>query len=133
MSLFRFTQWICEDKPVQIYGEGNISRDFTYVDDIARGTIAGLKPVNYEIINLGNDQPHSLMEVIQQLENLLGKKANLVYSPMHRADVFTTRASIDKAGSMLGWKPGVKLDEGLKNLVDWYLQERTWTRHIVLP
>ena len=133
MSLFRFTQWICEDKPVQIYGDGNISRDFTYVDDIARGTIAGLKPVKYEVINLGNDHPHSLMEVIQLLEELIGKKANLVYSPMHRADVYTTRASIDKAESMLGWKPAIKLDEGLKNLVDWYLQERTWTRHIVLP
>ena len=133
MSLFRFTQWICEDLPVQVYGDGYQSRDFTFVDDIARGTIAGLKNVNYQVINLGNDQPHPLMEVIHLLEDYLGKKANIVYSPMHRADVYTTRASIDKARNLLGWKPEVSLEEGLKKLVDWYMKERSWARYIATP
>lgn len=133
MSLFRFTQWICEEKPVQVYGDGNQSRDFTYVDDIARGTIAGLKQVKYQVINLGNDHPHHLMEVIHQLEDLLGKKANMVYGPMHRADVYATRASIERARSILGWEPQVSLDNGLKNLVDWYLKERSWARLVATP
>jgi len=133
MSLFRFTQWICEDLPVQVYGDGYQSRDFTFVDDIARGTIAGLKNVKYQVINLGNDQPHPLMEVIHLLEDYLGKKANIVYSPMHRADVYTTRASIDNARNILGWKPEVSLEEGLKKLVDWYLKERSWARYIATP
>jgi UDP-glucuronate 4-epimerase len=133
MSLFRFTQWISEGYPVQVYGDGYQSRDFTFVDDIARGTIAGLKNVKYQVINLGNDQPHPLMEVIHLLEDYLGKKANIVYSPMHKADVYTTRASIDKARNILDWKPEVSLEEGLKKLVDWYEKERSWARYIATP
>jgi UDP-glucuronate 4-epimerase len=65
MSLFRFTQWISEGRPVIVYEDGQQSRDFTYVDDIARGTIAGLKPLGYEVINLGSDEPIVLMDAIR--------------------------------------------------------------------
>ncbi|MDR3575608.1 MAG: GDP-mannose 4,6-dehydratase [Anaerolineaceae bacterium] len=130
MSLFRFAQWICEGRPVQVYGDGNQSRDFTYVDDIARGTILGLKPLQYQVINLGNDHPHALIDVIHILEQKLGRPAKLVYGPVAKADVRATRASIDKARQLLGWQPGVSLEEGLGNLVDWYLQEREWASQI---
>src|SRR5690606_4008813 len=79
MSLFRFTQWITEGRPVTVFGDGQQSRDFTYVDDIARGTIAGLKPVGYRVINLGGDKRVVLMETIKLIEKLTGCKANLVY------------------------------------------------------
>jgi UDP-glucuronate 4-epimerase len=133
MSLFRFTQWICEGRQVYVTGDGSQSRDFTYVDDIARGTILGLRPVKFEIINLGNDQPHKLMDVIHILEARLGKSANLVYGPMHRADVYATRACIDKADGLLGWRPEVSLEEGLGHLVDWYLEEREWASQVLTP
>ncbi len=130
MSLFRFAQWICEGRPVQVYGDGNQSRDFTYVDDIARGTILGLKPLQFQVINLGNDHPHALIDVIHILEQKLGKPARLVYGPVAKADVMATRASIDKASQLLGWQPRVSLEEGLGNLVDWYLEEREWASQI---
>ena len=72
MSLFRFVQWIYEDRPLRLYGDGTQSRDFTYVDDIARGTIQGIKPVGYEIINLGSNHPHDLLELIKLIEQRWG-------------------------------------------------------------
>jgi UDP-glucuronate 4-epimerase len=81
MSLFRFVQWISEGRPVIVYGDGQQSRDFTYVDDIARGTIAGLRPLGYEVINLGSDRPVVLMDAIRLMEELVGKKANIEYGP----------------------------------------------------
>lgn len=130
MSLFRFTQWICEGRQVQIYGDGNQSRDFTYLDDIARGTILGLKPLQYQVINLGNDHPHALIDVIHILEQKLGRPARLVYGPMSMADVRATRANIDKARQLLNWQPHISLEEGLGKLVDWYLEEREWASQI---
>ncbi len=130
MSLFRFTQWINEGRRVLIYGDGTQTRDFTYVDDIARGTIKGLKPLGYEIINLGNDHPHQLIEALHILERLIGKQALIDYQPMHPADVPATRASIDKARDLLGWQPRVGLEEGLTNLADWYRAERAWCSQV---
>src|SRR5208337_1680491 len=76
MSIFRFIKWIDEGKPLELFGDGTQSRDFTYVDDIAAGTIKGLKETGYEIINLGGGKrPCSLNYVISRLEELLGKKA----------------------------------------------------------
>jgi UDP-glucuronate 4-epimerase len=65
MSIFRFIKWIMEDRPIEVFGDGTQSRDFTYVDDIAEGTILALKPVGYEIINLGGNNPHELTEIIK--------------------------------------------------------------------
>ncbi|MCS6922893.1 MAG: SDR family NAD(P)-dependent oxidoreductase, partial [Fimbriimonadales bacterium] len=75
MSIFRFIRWIAEGEPIQVFGDGLQERDFTYVDDIARGTIAALKPVGFEIVNLGGDRPVSLKWIIETIETLLGKKA----------------------------------------------------------
>jgi len=130
MSLFRFVQWINEGKPVTLFGDGGQSRDFTYVDDIARGTIAALKPLGYEIVNLGSDHPAVLMDVLRSIEKKLGREAQLVFKPPHLADIRATWADVTKAGQLLGWEPRVSLEQGVTNLVDWYLAERAWAREI---
>lgn len=131
MSLFRFCQWIAEGRPLRLYGDGSYTRDFTFVDDIARGTILGKKPAGYEIINLGNDHPHSMMETIRIFEKLLGKQANIQILPVQTVDMPATWADISKARQMLGWHPEISLEDGLKRLVDWYLAERDWTSQVL--
>jgi len=130
MSLFRFTQWISEGKPVVVFGDGSQSRDFTYVEDIARGTIAGLRPLGYETINLGSDKPVVLMETIRLIEKLLGKEARLEFKPRHPADVMATWANISKARELLSWEPRVGYEQGIANLVSWYQENREWAREI---
>jgi UDP-glucuronate 4-epimerase len=130
MSLFRFVQWISERRPVIVFGDGKQSRDFTYVDDIARGTIAALRPVGYEVINLGSDQPAVLMDTIRMVEQKLEEKANLDYQPAHAADVPATWADISKAKDLLQWQPQTSLDQGIQNLVDWYQKNESWAREI---
>ena len=130
MSLFRFTQWIFEGRPVTIYGDGTQKRDFTFVDDIARGTIAGLKPLGYEIINLGSDTPVVLMDTVKEIERLSGREANLVFEPSHPADVYATWADISKAERLLGWRPQTSYREGIAALVEWYKNNREWAKEI---
>lgn len=127
MSPFRFVQWINEQHPVTVYGDGQQSRDFTYVEDIARGTIAGLEPVGYEVINLGSDTPIVLMEMIRQIEAKAGHRARLEFHPPHRSDVEATWADISKAERLLGWRPQVTFEEGIERLVSWYQTNRDWT------
>jgi nucleoside-diphosphate-sugar epimerase len=130
MSLFRFVQWIHEERPLRLYGDGKQTRDFTYVDDVARGTIAGLKPLGYEVINLGGDSPHDLLELIALIEGEAGKKARIERHPMHAADVQATWADIQKAGRLLGWRPEVPLEEGVTRLCAWYRENRAWAKDI---
>jgi len=130
MSLFRFTQWISEGRPVTVYGDGQQSRDFTYVDDIARGTVAGLKPVGYEVINLGSDEPVVLMDAIHLVEAAVGKEAQLEFRPRHPADVLATWADIGKAQRLLGWRPQTRFEAGVGRLADWYRENRAWVSEI---
>lgn len=131
MVMFRFTQWIREGRPVLLNGDGNQSRGFTYVDDIARGTIAGLKPVGYEIINLGGHEPITMNEMIARLEELTGCKANVLRKPFHKADMLSNLADVTKARNLLGWTPQVSLLDGMHRLVDWYLAERSWASQVI--
>ncbi len=131
MSIFRFIKWIDEGTPIELFGDGTQARDFTYVDDIADGTIKALKRVGYEIINLGGGQnPISINYVISRIETLLNKKAFIHNKPFHKTDIKETWANISKAASILGWAPRVSLDEGLKNSVDWYCENRNWLKDI---
>lgn len=130
MSIFRFIQWIAEDRPVRVYGNGRQERDFTFVDDIAKGTVAAVSLKGYEIINLGGDKPSSLLDVIHRIEALLEKEADLEFSAPALADVPATWANIGKAGELLGWEPQIGLDEGLSACVRWYLNERDWARDL---
>jgi len=130
MSLFRFVQRISEGLPVTVYGDGMQSRDFTYVDDIARGTLAALKPLGYEIINLGSDQPVVLRDAIQLIERLVDRKARTEFKPRHPADVLATWADIGKAAQLLNWHPTANFEEGVARLVRWYRENRDWAKSI---
>jgi len=130
MSVFRFVQWVSEDRPVVIFGDGGQSRDFTYVDDIARGTIKGLRPLGYEVINLGSDSPAQLKDVLQMTERLIGKSARIVTKPVHPADVPATWANITRARELLDWAPAMTLNKGISNVVDWYRENLSWAREI---
>ncbi len=133
MSIFRFVKWIAEGEPVLVYGNGSQERDFTYIDDIARGTVQALRPLGYEVINLGSDRPISVQYLIVLLEKFLGREAQIVHRSRHSADVPATWAEISRARSLLGWVPKASIEEGLRQTVDWYLANRTWAREIVLP
>ena len=131
MSPYRFIKWIAEEETIQMFGDGSQSRDFTYVDDIARGTIAAIEDVGYQIINLGGGRnPVSLNTIISKLEELLGKTAKIDHKPFHVADLMETWADISKANNLLGWEPQVLLDEGLEKSVQWYINNQNWLKEI---
>jgi len=130
MSIFRFIKWIMEGVPLEIYGDGNQERDFTYVDDIAKGTIKALKPAGYEIINLGNNHPHKLSEAIKLIEKYTEREAFFKYKEFHKADMKATWANIDKANKYLDWQPEIDLEEGIKRTVDWMKENWAWVRKI---
>ncbi|MBK7450923.1 MAG: GDP-mannose 4,6-dehydratase [Anaerolineales bacterium] len=133
LAMFRFVQWILEGQPVRINGDGNQSRGFTYIDDISRGIIAALKPVGYEIINLGGHEVISINQLVEIVEDLTGKKAIVQHGPPNLADMLNNQADVSKARTMLGWEPQVNLRQGLKNLIDWYLAERSWAKEVLTP
>ena len=133
MAIHRFIQWIDQGVPIQLFGDGTQSRDFTYVDDIARGTIAAIAPVGYEIVNLGGgNQPVAINTVIEKLEQLLGKKAKVEHLPTFKADMKTTWANIDKADRLFDWKPKISLEDGLADCVKWYRDNLPWSSQIKL-
>ena len=131
LALFRFVQWIAEGRPIRLNGDGSQSRGFTYVDDIARGTILGLQPLGYEIINLGGHESISMNDLIAMIAEILGNHAEIVHGPFHRADIMNNLADVSKARRLLGWEPQVGLKEGVRNLVNWYLSERTWASQVL--
>ncbi|MDP2137653.1 MAG: GDP-mannose 4,6-dehydratase, partial [Candidatus Didemnitutus sp.] len=164
MAPFRFIEWIIEGKPIELYGDGSQSRDFTFVDDVARGTIlagrlygdqllapgfqlsalssqlpatrsqlpassSSLSAPGYAIINLGGgNNPISLHALIALMEQCLGRKATTRVQPPHAADLKETWADIAKAERLLGWKPEVSTEEGIRRTVDWHLAQRDWLR-----
>ena len=133
MSVFRFIRWIDEGKKIELFGDGSQSRDFTYVTDIAMGTVRALKNVGYEIINFGGgNNPISMNKVIEMIEKELGKKALINNKPFHIADVNSTWANIDKAKSLLDWSPQVGLEAGIKKSIQWYLENREFCLSVQL-
>lgn len=130
MSIFRFIQWIAESRPLILYGDGEQERDFTYVDDIARGTIAAQRPAGYEVINLGGDRPVSINSLIQMVEARLSKEAIIERHDPAPGDMPATWADINKAHELLDWQPEVNLEQGLDLTVAWYLEEREWARTV---
>ncbi|MCI0433360.1 MAG: SDR family NAD(P)-dependent oxidoreductase [Gemmatimonadetes bacterium] len=130
MSLFRFVQWIREGRPVKVFGDGRQERDFTFVDDVARATVAGLAPLGYEIINVGSDQPVVLMDAIRLVEEFTGRSARIDFGPRHPADVLATWARIDVARRLLGWQPDTPFREGVRRCVEWYEENRAWAADV---
>lgn len=130
MSLFRFVKWVHEGEPVRVFGDGTQSRDFTYVEDIARGVVAAMRPMGFEIINLGSDAPVALNEAIRVVSNAVGKKAVVKYEPPQEADVPATWADITKARRLLDWAPKTNFEEGIGRAARWYRDNRDWAKTI---
>ncbi len=133
MSMFRFAKWISEGQPLHLYGTGEQSRGFTYVDDIARGTIAALKPLGFEIINLGGHEVITMNALIHLLEEHIGRKALIESHPANPADMFANQADVSKARQLLAWQPQIGLEEGVTRLVKWYRAEREWAKEVATP
>ena len=131
LALFRFVQWILEGRPVHIFGDGNQSRGFTYIDDIARGIIAALKPLGHQVINLGGHEVISINGLVTLIEDLTGKKANVIHEAPNPADMFTNWADVTKARELLGWSPEYDMRAGTQKLIDWYLAERSWANKVL--
>ena len=124
MAYFGFSQKIFAGQPIEVYGEGRMARDFTYIDDIVEGVVGVLDhpPARgaHEIYNIGDNDPVGLMEMITTLEQALGREAIKVMRPMQPGDVTATYADISKLNALTGYKPRIKLAEGLSRFAEWY-------------
>ncbi len=140
MALFIFAKAILEGKPIDIFNNGDMQRDFTYVDDIVEGIIrvidnppsknsewTGKHPepstsvAPYKVYNIGNSSPVKLMDFVKAIEESIGKKATINFLPLQNGDVPATWANVDDLVSNLGYKPQTDIRVGVKNFVDWYL------------
>jgi nucleoside-diphosphate-sugar epimerase len=130
MSIFIFIRNIDNGVPITVFGDGSQKRDFSYIDDIAEGTLRCLQPFGYEIFNLGNDNSVELRYVINLIEELLGKKAVMEFTPRHPADVFATWAHIDKSREKLNWHPKITIEEGIKKTVVWYRDNKDFVKSL---
>ncbi|MFA5645302.1 MAG: GDP-mannose 4,6-dehydratase [Candidatus Ratteibacteria bacterium] len=134
LSIFKFIKMIDKGETLTVYSDGEQSRDFTYISDIAEGTrLATLTHTGFEIINLGGNQPHTLNYAIALIEEFLGKKATIVHKPMLPTDINATWADIGKAENLLGWKPHVCFREGIQRTVAWYLEHRNFLTTLQFP
>ena len=121
MAFFKFTKAIIDGETIDVYNEGKMSRDFTYVDDIVDGIVRTLgKPNGFAVYNLGNGSPVELMDFIKAIENAVGKEATKEFKPLQPGDVLATWADITKAKSELGYQPTTDVQTGINKFVEWY-------------
>lgn len=129
LAINKFTKLILNDEPIPVFGDGSTSRDYTYIQDIINGIVLSIQYVEnhenvYEIINLGENTPITLLEMIQTIEKVLGKKAKMNFLPMQLGDVNKTYADITKAKELLGYNPQTSFEEGIRSFVKWYKEGR---------
>lgn len=127
MAPYRFTEWCLRKSPIQLFGDGTQSRDFTYIGDIARGTAAAAEKnlPGFNIINLGGGGDRlSILDFIELIGDLSGRTLNITFLPAVQADMKHTSASIDKAKNLLGWTPQTSIHQGVSNLVHWHQNHR---------
>lgn len=130
MAYFKFAKKIMAGEPIQIYNNGDMLRDFTYIDDIVTGVvnILGKPPEKdkngaaYKIYNIGNNKPEKLMDYIAVLEKCLGKEAKKEYLPMQPGDVYETYADVHELMEDFGFQPSTTIEEGLKKFADWFME-----------
>lgn len=121
MAIFNFTKSMLNGTPIDIFNQGDMHRDFTFVEDIAEGVVRACeKSYPFEIINLGNNAPVKLSYMVELLEKETGVTAVKNFLPLQPGDVLTTYASIDKANEKLGWMPQTTIEDGIKSFVAWY-------------
>ena len=120
MALYKFVKNTILGEPIDVYNKGKMSRNFTYIDDIVSGTLVALDTIQpYAVMNIGGDKEETLMRFIEVIEECVGKKAKKRLLPIQPGDVPSTVADIRKLRK-LGWKPTTRIEEGIKNFVDWY-------------
>lgn len=120
LAIGKFADMILSGKPIEIFGDGSSSRDYTFVDDIVAGIVNAITRVEgYEIINLGDSKPVSLNRMVETLENQLGRKAIKVNKPPQKGDVMVTYADIEKAKQLLGYEPQWEFEAGIRKFLDW--------------
>ena len=126
LAIHKFTKALLASKPITMYGDGESSRDYTYVDDIVSGIKSAIHYTNssFEIINLGNHYAVSLKQLIKILEQITGRNAVIERFPEQLGDVPKTYADINKAKALLGYNPAITLEDGLKNFLDWFVQNQ---------
>jgi len=128
MAYYKFAVAIMNNEPIEVYNYGNMLRDFTYIDDVIDGIVSAIKnipsasPTPFALFNLGNNQPEKLADLIQILEQALGRTAEKVYREMQPGDVPVTMADIEFTSKTLGWKPKIQITEGLQLFADWFLK-----------
>ena len=124
MAYFSFTQKILRGEPIEVYGEGRMARDFTYIDDIVDGVVGVLDnpppPGGHEVYNIGDSNPVGLMDMIAALEAAIGRQAEKVFLPMQPGDVPATYADVSKLHALTGYRPKVGVEEGLQRFAAWY-------------
>ncbi len=133
MVLWLFTEAMLAGRPIKVFNHGNMQRDFTYIDDIVTGIVASLtsnKLNAYEILNIGNQNPENLMDMIDILSAALGLKPEMEMLPMQPGDVPATYADIDRIRTKLGFEPTTTISEGIPRFVEWY---RAYTRGAFRP
>lgn len=124
MAYFSFTNKIMKGEPIEVYGEGRMARDFTYIDDIVDGILGALdnppEQGGHRVLNIGDSRPVGLMAMIETLESAIGRKAEKIMRPMQPGDVTATFADISKLEALCGYHPKVMLEDGLARFADWY-------------
>ena len=123
MAMYIFTEKIMREKSIPVFNNGQMKRDFTYIQDIVSGTRSAIdKNYNCEVFNLGNHKSEELMDMIRIIEKCLGKKAEIDFQPIQPGDIPESFADIEKSTKMLGYKPVTDIKDGIPNFVDWYKQ-----------
>ncbi|MGD2026985.1 MAG: GDP-mannose 4,6-dehydratase [Anaerolineales bacterium] len=130
MVMYRFVKWLVEGQALHLNGDGSQSRGFTYVDDIARGTIQALRPMGYEVINLGGHEKITIRDLITLLEEITGNQAEIIHHPFPKADMRANQADTQKAEELLNWLPEISLREGVSRTVQWYLDNQEWAKDL---
>ena len=126
LAIHKFARLIEEGRPIPVYGDGSMMRDFTYIDDIIDGTVASVnRCAGYNIYNLGESRPITVSALIEEIEKALGKKATIEYLPLQPGDVARTYADVTKAAKDLGYSPNTDISTGLKRFVEWLRRENT--------
>jgi UDP-glucuronate 4-epimerase len=139
MTLFKFTRAILAGEPIEVYNDGLMRRDFTYIDDVVEGVVRvavkpaaanpdwnsdapdpGTSSAPYRIYNIGNSQPVDLLSMVETLERVLGREAKKTWLPMQPGDVPETSANVDDLVRDVGYKPGTPLEDGITRFVAWY-------------
>ncbi len=121
MALFLFVEAMLRGRPIKIYNYGKMKRDFTYIDDIVKGTIACIqRPMGFEVLNLGNSNSVDLMEFVSIIEEELGIEAKKEFLPLQPGDVLETKADITRSRELIGFEPSTDLRTGIRNFIQWY-------------